>query len=116
MQDNPQLEPLRESFACVAAAVILVDGKVSRGEMSRFHDFFAREFGVDAAQADALLETGKREIDRLDHHLDVLSEVLPHNLKERGRFLRYFNECIIKDGIDDREYPLFDKIKAKIFP
>ena len=116
MQNNPQLEPLRESFACVAAAVILVDGNVSRGEMSRFHDFFSREFGVDAERADALLEAGKQEIPRLDHHIEVLANVLPHNLMERGRFMRYFNDCIIKDGIDDREYPLFDKIKAKLFP
>ena len=100
----------------MAAAVIVVDGVTSAGEMARFHDFFAREFGVPEAEADTLLEIGKKDIERLDHHLAVLSDVLPHNLVERARFMRYFNDCIIKDGIDQREYPLFDKIRDKLFP
>ena len=115
MQKNPQLRHLRESFACVAAAVIGVDGKTSGGELSRFHDFFSREFGVDEAESDALLEAGKAELERLDHHLQVLADVLPANLLERLRFMRYFNESIMKDGIDEGEYPLFDKIRDALF-
>ncbi|MCP4447849.1 MAG: hypothetical protein GY811_21305 [Myxococcales bacterium] len=115
MQNNPQLEPLRDSFACVAAAVIGVDGKTTKAEMARFHDFFSREFSVSAGEADALLEAGKLELARLDAHIEMLAKVLPENLVERGRFMRYFNDCVITDGVDSSEYPLFDKIRDALF-
>ncbi len=116
MQNNPQLRPLRDSFACVAAALICVDGKISKAEMSRFHDFFAREFGVEEHEADAFLEVAKGDLGSLDQHIEELSAVLPENLVERGRFMRYFNDCIISDGIDQGEYPIFDKIRDALFP
>ena len=115
MHTNAQLKPLRDSFACVAAALIAVDGKTTSREVERFHEFFTREFGVDQEQADALLEQGMQQRERVDEHIAVLSAVLPHNLLERGRFMRFFNDCIITDGIDDREYPLFDKIRDQLF-
>ncbi len=116
MQNNPQLSPLRDSIACIAAAIIGVDGQVTKSELSRFHEFFSAEFGVSEAEADALLETGKNEFARLDHHLQVLANVLPENLVERARFMRYFNDSIAVDGVDADEYPLFDKIRDVLFP
>tara|TARA_R110002096_G_scaffold436051_2_gene666298 strand:- start:45275 stop:45628 length:354 start_codon:yes stop_codon:yes gene_type:complete len=116
MQNNPQLSLLRNSFACVAAAVIGVDGQTSKAELARFHEFFATEFGVAEPESDALLEAGKAERESLDHHLEVLGAVLPENLLERARFMRYFNDSIRVDGIDAKEYPLFDKIRDVLFP
>jgi uncharacterized tellurite resistance protein B-like protein len=116
MQNNPQLSPLRDSFACVAAAVIGVDGQTSKPELGRFHEFFSTEFGIDEPESDALLDAGKKDFARLDYHLQVLSAVLPENLVERARFMRYFNDSIRVDGIDENEYPLFDKIRDVLFP
>ena len=116
MQNNPQLLPLRNSFACVAAAVIGVDGQTSKAELARFHEFFETEFGVAESEADALLEAGKAERENLEHHLEVLASALPENLAERARFMRYFNDSIRADGIDAKEYPLFDKIRDVLFP
>lgn len=115
MKKNAQLRHLSESFACVAAAVISADGKTSRGELSRFHNFFSSEFGLNKAESDALLVAGKADLERLDHHLEVLAEVLPANLLERSRFMRYLNDSINKDGIAESEYPLFDKIRDALF-
>ncbi len=116
MQNNPQLEPLRDSFACIAAAVIGVDGQTTNAERSRFREFFAQEFGVSKEEADELLAKSKKESANLDHHLEVLAAVLPEALVERARFMRYFNDSIIVDGIDRDEYPLFDKIRDVLFP
>lgn len=116
MQHNPMLAPLRDSFACVAAAVIGVDGKTTKAELDRFHEFFSTEFGVTDEEADAFLALAMRERDNLDYHIDVLSNVLPENLVERARFMRYFNDCIITDGVEEGEYPVFDKIRNALFP
>jgi uncharacterized tellurite resistance protein B-like protein len=103
-------------MACVISAVISSDEKVSNKERERAAEFFVREFGKDKASAEALLVSGRKMVDRFEEHLGAVKAALQDNPKEAARFMAFLNTCIVCDGVDDREYVLFERVKSELFP
>lgn len=116
MRQVPELNECIESIACVVSAVISSDEQVSNKERERAVEFFEREFGLDTESAKELLASGRRMVDRFDEHLRAVKAALQDNEKEAARFLAFLNSSIACDGVDDREYVLFDRVKSELFP
>ncbi len=115
MKSIPELNDRIDSFACVISALIASDESVSAKERSHFIEFFEREFGLDTASAKSLMASGRSDADKFDEHLAALKQALSDNKKESARFMHFLNTCIVCDGVDDREYEIFDKIKSELF-
>jgi uncharacterized tellurite resistance protein B-like protein len=115
MKSIPELNERITSFACVISALIASDEKVTSKEHSHVVEFFDSEFGIDQAGAEALIAAGRNDIEKLDEHIALLKGALQDHGNAGIRFMRFLNTCIACDGVDNREYEIFDKIKAELF-
>ncbi len=113
MQKIPQLAALKTSFACIIAAIIASDEIVSDQEQRQAEHFFAEEFGIDAEATATLLEQAQEG--DVDKHLLLLQEAFAGNMIEKARFMQFLNACITSDGVDSREYRVFEKVRDAFF-
>jgi uncharacterized tellurite resistance protein B-like protein len=115
MKNKPILNSLQKSFATVIASIIMSDTKISKKERVKFNNFFVDSFSLNQEEIHLLFEESINDIDNLDKHLEELKKGLTKYPKEKIAFMRYLNECIICDGVDNREYITFEKIKSSLF-
>ena len=115
MKNKPILNSLQKSFATVIASIIMSDTQISKKERVKFNDFFVDSFNLNEKESHLLFEESIKDIANLDRHLEELKKGLTNYPKEKIAFMRYLNECIICDGVDNREYITFERIKSSLF-
>jgi len=115
MKNKPILNNSKESFATVIASIIMSDTVISKKEKIKFNDFFTDSFDLKEIEINLLFEKAIQNIVNLDTHLEQLKKALSDYPNEKIAFMRYLNECIICDGVDNREYITFERIKASLF-
>jgi len=115
MKNHPELNELHGSLACIMCAIIKSDLRTSPQEVKKFNEFFAREFELEKEHIDTLHEDAMQDNSDVDEHLALLKEAFAENIILKGRFMEYLNNCVISDGIDYREYPVFEKVRIQLF-
>ena len=115
MQNRAELNSLKESFATILYSVIISDDVISQEEREKFNRFFKNEFSMSTDESKKLFEKVCANIDEVDTHISKLKISLDGHPMEKARFMSYLNECIICDGIDDKEYDEFDRVRSKLF-
>jgi len=115
MKNNPKLNALHDSFACVLCSIIKNDGQISKEERSKFDDFFKKEFDLAQDTIDQLFETTvQNELDS-EKHIELLKEGFSGEMMVKARFMQYLNECVLCDGIGDEEYAVFEMVRGRLF-
>ncbi len=115
MKNIEILNGLKESFAVLLWAIIISDGVVSDKEREAFNKFFKLEFDLNPYEIDALFQTVEKNQENLEQHLKLLRLAFRSYPAQKARFMQYLNECIICDGVDNREYHTFEEIRQKLF-
>jgi len=115
MKNIEILNGLQESFAVLLWAIIISDGVVSDKEREAFNKFFEQEFDLNPYEIDALFKTVETNQKDLEQHLKLLRLALRSYPIQKARFMQYLNQCIICDGVDDREYRTFEEIRQQLF-
>lgn len=116
MKNIGVLNNIQYSFATVFWSIIISDNRVSKKEQKKFNIFLENEFSLNQIEQESMFEKVQESTNEtINEHLEILKEVLCDYPVEKSRFMRYINECIICDGIEDREYETFEEIKEKLF-
>jgi len=105
---------LYASFAVVFYHVIDADGVKSLQEKEKFFNFFKNYFELEQ---DLVLELYNDVVELegdLDKHLEILKEELQNFPSLKIKLMNELNSIILSDGIDDREYVVFEKVRVGI--
>ena len=99
------------SVAVLLYDIMAVDEKLSSKELDRFSQILRNQFNMEHEWAMNLLHTViDMEGDRREH-----AAIIRSHLERTGQsplqLMEMLNSMIYVDGIDPREYPLFDEIK-----
>ena len=116
MKNIEPLNNLQYSFASVLWSIIISDNIVSQKEEKKFNTFLENEFSLSPTEIESMfkkIQSNNKE--SLEKHLNRLKEALQSYPIQKLRFMNYLNECIICDGVDDREYQTFEEIRKKLF-
>ncbi|BCD67494.1 TerB family tellurite resistance protein [Nitratiruptor sp. YY09-18] len=105
---------LSKAYANILGKMINMDGTVSEREKKKFFNFFEREFQLNQSRINDLFEQALRQDDISDDIL-IIKEFLAKLPMQKTRLMMYINEIIISDGIQNKEYELFDKIRRDLF-
>lgn len=101
------------SLIVLSAAVIKADGKTTSEEMSRLREFFARNFGAQAAdEAEEIV----KEILQKDYNLfEVCSQIRSHmDYSQRLQLYHFLVSLGACDGLQQREVDLLETIATYI--
>jgi uncharacterized tellurite resistance protein B-like protein len=115
MKNISILNELQDSFAIILCNIIMSDNIVSEKEKEKFNIFFQNEFSLSPEETDTLFKKSMLNLNDLNLHIAQLKEGLEDSPTEKARFMKYLNECIICDGVDNREYQTFEEIRLKLF-
>ena len=115
MKNISILNTLQDSFATILCSIIMSDNIISEKEKKKFMGFFKDEFSLSVEEIEALFKKSMDSLANLDTHLFQLKKGLEDYPTEKARFMKYLNECIICDGVDNREYIIFEEIRSKLF-
>ena len=115
MKNISILNTLQDSFATILCSIIMSDNIVSEKEKKKFTGFFKDEFSLSAEETEVLFRKSMENLGKLDTYLLQLKKGLEDYPIEKARFMKYLNECIICDGVDNREYITFEEIRLKLF-
>ena len=115
MKNSLGFSHLKESFAVVLYSVIISDTVISKKERRQFYRFFARQFKLTRVEIEQLFEDASKNMDKLDEHIAMLKEGFTGYSLDKVRFMKLLNDCIICDGIDNREYVTFGYIQSRLF-
>ena len=115
MKKIEKLNGLQDSFATVLWSIIISDESVSKQEKKEFNNFFNREFDLSADEIDTLFTKVETNEENLDKHLDLLHEAFQEHPAQKANFMKHLNRCIVCDGVDNREYATFEKIRTRLF-
>jgi len=116
MKNIDILNNLQYSFATVLWSIMISDKIVSKKEQKKFNTFLTDEFSLTPTEIKTIFEkvqTCTKE--EIEEHLILLKEALEEYPVQKSRFMKHLNECIICDGVDEREYQTFEKIRKKLF-
>jgi len=115
MRKIKKLNSLQDSFATILWSIIISDESVSKQERKEFNNFFDREFALSSEEIDALFKKVESSEESLDKHLNLLKEAFQDAPIQKANFMKHLNRCIICDGVDNREYTTFEKIRKRLF-
>jgi uncharacterized tellurite resistance protein B-like protein len=116
MKNIELLNSLQYSFATILWSIMISDKIVSQKEQKKFNTFLKNEFSLTPTEITAMFEKVQSStVGSRSEHLEILKEALANHPIEKARFMKYLNECIICDGVDDREYQTFEEIREKLF-
>ncbi len=115
MKDNPKLNKLHSSFACILCGIIKSDGEISSKEREKFDDFFVKEFELDKETIDTLYVASMQEDNAIEDHIELLKKGFEGQMMPKARFMQYLNDCVINDGVDDKEYEVFEMVRGRLF-
>jgi len=115
MKNSAKLNELQNSFAIILATLIKTDGKISEQERKKFNDFFKKEFELDNNSIDKLFKEAIESQENIEQHIELLKDGFKDDIMAKARFMQYLNETIISDGIEDKEYAVFEMIREKLF-
>ena len=115
MKNISILNTLQDSFATILCSIIMSDNIISEKEKKKFKGFFKDEFSLSSEEVEVLFEKSMESLVKLDFHILQLKKGLEDYPTEKARFMKYLNECIICDGVDNREYITFEEIRSKLF-
>jgi uncharacterized tellurite resistance protein B-like protein len=116
MKNIELLNNLQYSFATALWSIMISDKIVSQKEQKKFNTFLKNEFLLTSTEIKAMFEKVQNSTkESISEHLELLKEALKNHPVEKARFMKYLNECIICDGVDDREYQTFEEIRERLF-
>ena len=114
MKNNPNLNELKSSFACILCGIIKSDGKISSKEREKFDEFFVKEFSLESSNIDALFHDNIEDAS-YDEHVDLLKIGFEGSPMLMARFMKYLKALILSDGVSDGEYAVFERVRVGVF-
>ncbi len=116
MKNIGLLNNLQYSFATVLWSIMISDKRVTIKEQKKFNTFLKNEFSLNPSEIEAMFEKVQENTqESINENLELLKDALNDHPIQKTRFMKYLNECIICDGVDEREYHTFEEIRAKLF-
>ena len=110
--DEP-LTDVKLSVGVLLYHIIIADKKQSQKELDRFNQLFTDRFKETDKSIGAFMD----QLMRLEGTLGVHVSIIKQHLADTGQnylsIMNTLNEMIMVDGIDDREYRVFEEIKIK---
>lgn len=106
---------LQRAFAVVIYHVIRADGQETEKEKHRFATFFKQDFDLDDAHVEQLHSEASAFDGEFHTYLEVLKEKIGAYPGVELKLMRYLNQLIAADKIDDHEYEVFDEIRKALF-
>ena len=105
---------LHISFAVVVFHVVRADGKETLQEQEKFVNIFTEYFDLDKERVAELYKFAVNLEGNVDEHLEVLKEKIAHVPSVKMKLMHEVNSLIQADGIDNREYVVFEKIREAL--
>jgi len=102
---------LQVAFAVVLTHIIKADGIESKQEQERFSNFFKENFALETTKIEDLYNISINLEDDLSNHLNILREEMKKFPSIKIKLMHELNCLIQSDGIDNREYEEFEKIR-----
>ena len=95
---------------------MISDKRVSKKEQKKFNIFLKNEFSLNPIEIKSMFKKVQENTqESINKNLEILKDALSDYPVEKTRFMKYLNECIICDGVDEREYHTFEEIRERLF-
>lgn len=116
MKNIGLLNNLQYSFATVLWSIMISDKRVTKKEQKKFNHFLKNEFALNQIEIKSMFEKVQENThESIRENIDILKDALGEHPVQKTRFMKYLNECIICDGVDEREYKTFEEIRERLF-
>lgn len=111
-KDNDKLKMLVSILLC---HIIDADDVKSEKEMNKFHEIFESQFQISKDESMVIYqETVKLNFDLISD-IEKIEKELASDTIRKAKVMKILNEMILSDGIDNREYEVFEIIRNKLF-
>ena len=107
-------QKIQNAMAILISHIIMADGKITQEENKKVLSFFQNEFNLEESETQKLFNAILDNLHEFQEHLDVLTQTIKSDSHAKHEILRHINNIIICDGCIDREYEVFEAIKASL--